>query len=235
MLELAPKAPPSWPRKKTRTTWAWGIVRRALVDSFLKLNPRHMMRNPVMFVVEVGSVITTFLLFPGGKQSGFDLQITIWLWFTVLFANFAEAMAEGRGKAQADSLRKARSETMANRLLSGGRTEKVPGSKLRTGDVVVVSAGELLVRPIRTSAERYTHMQAFLTDYPHLTVLAADLAIAAQAASIRAMTRMKLADAFIVATGLLSGCEAIIHNDERWKGMAALLPQFRWIYLNDYV
>lgn len=99
----------------------------------------------------------------------------------------------------------------------------------------VVSAGELLVRPIRTSAEQYTHMQAFLTDYPHLTVLAADLAIAAQAASIRAMTRMKLADAFIVATGLLSGCEAIIHNDERWKGMAALLPQFRWIYLNDYV
>lgn len=98
----------------------------------------------------------------------------------------------------------------------------------------VVSAGELLVRPIRTSAERFSHMQAFLTGYPHMSVLTADLAIAAQAASVRAMTRAKLADAFIIATGLLSGCEAIVHNDERWKGLAALLPEFRWIYLTDY-
>ena len=144
MLELAPKAASPWPKKKSRTTWDSRIVRRALFDSFLKLNPMHMMRNPVMFVVEVGSVITTFLLLQGGKHSGFNLQITLWLWFTVLFANFAEAMAEGRGKAQADSLRKARSETMANRLLRDGRTETVPGSKLRAGDVVVVSAGAFI-------------------------------------------------------------------------------------------
>jgi len=98
----------------------------------------------------------------------------------------------------------------------------------------VVSAGELLVRPLRTSDEHYTHMQAFLTNFPHLTVLSADIAIAAQAANIRASTRIKLADAFIIATGVLSGCEAIIHNDERWKGMAALLPRYRWIYLKDY-
>src|SRR6185437_13217153 len=93
---------------------------------------------------EVGSVITTILLFQRGAQFGFNLQITLWLWFTVLFANFAEAMAEGRGKAQADSLRKARAETMANRLLPNGQTETVPGSKLRTGDVVVVGAGEFI-------------------------------------------------------------------------------------------
>ncbi|HKT70228.1 MAG TPA: potassium-transporting ATPase subunit KdpB, partial [Terriglobales bacterium] len=120
------------------------IVRRAIVDSFLKLEPRHMMGNPVMFVVEVGSVITTILLFQRRGQFAFNLQITLWLWFTVLFANFAEAMAEGRGKAQADSLRKARAETMANRLLPNGRTETVPGSKLRTGDVVMISAGEFV-------------------------------------------------------------------------------------------
>ncbi|MGE5726768.1 MAG: potassium-transporting ATPase subunit KdpB [Acidobacteriota bacterium] len=141
---LAPKVKPAWPKKKSRGVWDWKIVRRAIVDSLLKLNPRHMMGNPVMFVVEVGSAITTLLLFRGGTQFGFNLQITLWLWFTVLFANFAEAMAEGRGKAQADSLRRARAETMANRLLSEGRTEKVPGSKLRTGDVVVVSAGEFI-------------------------------------------------------------------------------------------
>ena len=144
MLGVAPKVTPPWPKKKSRTTWDSRIVRHAVLDSVLKLNPRHMMRNPVMFVVEVGSVITTCLLFQGGKQSGFNLQITLWLWFTVLFANFAEAMAEGRGKAQADSLRKARSETMANRLLSDGRTQRVPGSKLRIADVVVVSAGEFI-------------------------------------------------------------------------------------------
>jgi K+-transporting ATPase ATPase B chain len=143
MLELAPKAAPPWPKKKSRATWDWTIVRRAVLDSVLKLNPRHMMHNPVMCVVEVGSIITTVLLLRG-EASRFNLQITLWLWFTVLFANFAEAMAEGRGKAQADSLRKARSETMANRLLSDGRTEKVPGSKLRSGDMVLVSAGEFI-------------------------------------------------------------------------------------------
>ena len=111
-------------------------MRRAIWDSFLKLDPRHMMGNPVMFVVEVGSVITTVLLFKGGTQFGFNLQITLWLWFTVLFANFAEAMAEGRGKAQADSLRKARRGNHGQPPVAGRQTETVPGSKLRTGDLL---------------------------------------------------------------------------------------------------
>ncbi len=95
---------------------------------FRKLNPRTMMKNPVMFVVEVGSVFTTLLLIRGSLRRsgapsiGFELQITLWLWFTVLFANFAEAMAEGRGKAQADNLRKAKTETTAHKLLPDGQT-----------------------------------------------------------------------------------------------------------------
>ncbi len=129
---------------KQKAIWEWKIVRRAVLDSVLKLNPPKMMANPVMFVVEVGSVITTVLLLRGGSAFKFNLQITLWLWFTVLFANFAEAMAEGRGKAQADTLRKARSETVANRLLSDGMIEKVPSSKLRVADIVIVSAGELI-------------------------------------------------------------------------------------------
>src|ERR1700716_2935608 len=129
---------------KKKAVWEWKIIKRAVWDAVVKLNPRKMMGNPVMFVVEVGSVITTALLFRGGAAFKFNLQITLWLWFTVLFANFAEAMAEGRGKAQADTLRKARSETVANRLLENGEIEKVPSSKLRTGDVVVVSAGEFV-------------------------------------------------------------------------------------------
>src|SRR5499425_1203839 len=128
-----------------KAVWEWKIVRRAVLDSFIKLNPRKMMGNPVMFVVEIGSVITTALLFKGGSGFFFNLQITLWLWFTVLFANFAEAMAEGRGKAQADTLRRARSETVANRLLGiDGRVEKVPSSKLKSGDLVLVSAGEFI-------------------------------------------------------------------------------------------
>src|ERR1051326_7225892 len=111
--------------KKSKAVWEWKIVRRAIWDSLLKLNPRKMMGNPVMFVVEIGSVITTVLLFKGGAAFKFNLQITLWLWFTVMFANFAEAMAEGRGKAQADTLRKARSETIANRLLGDRQVEKV--------------------------------------------------------------------------------------------------------------
>ena len=133
---------PMKPRKKA--VWAWKIVRRALLDALLKLNPRKMMGNPVMFVVEIGSVITTALLFKGGAAFKFNLQITLWLWFTVLFANFAEAMAEGRGKAQADTLRRARSETIANRIGSDDRVEQVPSSKLRAGDLVSVSAGEFI-------------------------------------------------------------------------------------------
>jgi len=98
----------------TRPVWDIAIVRRAAVDAIVKLNPRTMMRNPVMFVVELGSILTTSLLFRDilhGAHYGFQIQITFWLWFTVLFANFAEAMAEGRGKAQADTLRRAKSET----------------------------------------------------------------------------------------------------------------------------
>jgi potassium-transporting ATPase ATP-binding subunit len=129
---------------KNKLIWQWSIVRRAAWDAILKLDPRHMMGNPVMFVVEIGSVITTALLLRGGVNFKFNLQITLWLWFTVLFANFAEAMAEGRGKAQADTLRKARSETLANRMLEGGRIERVPSSKLRAGDFVVASAGEFI-------------------------------------------------------------------------------------------
>src|SRR5579862_8483211 len=131
-------------RSQARAIWDSKIVSRALWDSVVKLDPRHMMGNPVMFVVEIGSVITAALLFKGGGGFKFNLQITLWLWFTVMFANFAEAMAEGRGKAQADTLRKARAETIANRLLPNGRTEQVPSSKLRSCDMVMVSAGELI-------------------------------------------------------------------------------------------
>jgi potassium-transporting ATPase ATP-binding subunit len=134
--------------KSRSAIWDAEIVRRALFDSLRKLDPRLLMRNPVMFVVEVGSVITTALLvrdvITGRPGIGFSLQITLWLWFTVLFANFAEAMAEGRGKAQAATLRRAKTETTANRQLPGGRVEVVPAPELRKGDVVVVSAGEFI-------------------------------------------------------------------------------------------
>jgi K+-transporting ATPase ATPase B chain len=130
--------------KKSKSLWDARIIRRALGDAVVKLDPRTMMKNPVMFVVEVGAVVTTVLLFRGKESFAFNLQITLWLWFTVLFANFAEAMAEGRGKAQADTLRKARSETEAKRLLPDGATETVPSAKLRSGDVVMVAASELV-------------------------------------------------------------------------------------------
>src|SRR5450432_390056 len=134
--------------KKGKAIWDLKIVKGAIWDSVLKLNPRKMMGNPVMFVVEVGSVLTSVLLVRDvlrhQGQFGFNLQITLWLWFTVLFANFAEAMAEGRGKAQAETLRKAKSETIAHLLLPTGAIEDVPGSKLRVGDIVVVSAGDTI-------------------------------------------------------------------------------------------
>src|SRR5580698_4279530 len=128
--------------RKNKSLWDAKIIRRALVDAVVKLDPRTMMKNPVMFVVEVGSVLTTALLFREKQSFAFNLQITLWLWFTVLFANFAEAMAEGRGKAQADTLRKARSETEARRLLADGKIETVPSSNLRSDDIVMVAAGE---------------------------------------------------------------------------------------------
>ena len=123
------------------------IARRAALDAVLKLNPARMVRNPVMFVVEAGSVLTTVLLFTrSGRIHGsfaFDLQVTLWLWFTVLFANFAEAMAEGRGKAQADALRRAKSETTACRITDEG-VEEVSSSLLRAGDMVRVTAGQMI-------------------------------------------------------------------------------------------
>jgi len=124
------------------------LLLRAIADSFGKLNPRVMLKNPVMFVVEVGAVLTTIELVHDTMRHmahfGFGLQITLWLWFTVLFANFAEAMAEGRGKAQAETLRKARAETVAHRVRADGSLDAVPSSKLRSGDIVVVAAGEFI-------------------------------------------------------------------------------------------
>src|SRR5271157_969953 len=128
--------------------WDGKIVGRAIVDSMRKLDPRLMIGNPVMFVVEVTSVLTTASLIRdaiAGHSSVafFELQIALWLWFTVLFANFAEAMAEGRGKAQADNLRKTRTETQA-KLLRDGQTVMVPATSLRKGDVVMVEAGDVI-------------------------------------------------------------------------------------------
>jgi K+-transporting ATPase ATPase B chain len=124
------------------------ILRRAAKDSFAKLNPVTLMKNPVIFVVEVGAALTTVFLvrdaFTGAHHLGFELQIDLWLWFTVLFATFAEAMAEARGKAQADSLRKTKTDAPANRVREDGSIEKVPSSNLRAGDVVMCSAGELI-------------------------------------------------------------------------------------------
>src|SRR5262249_32028600 len=133
-------------RKKSLADTA--ILSRAVVDSFRKLAPRVMVKNPVMFVVEVGAVLTSIQLvwnaLHHAGQFGFGLQITLWLWFTVLFANSGEGMEEGRGKPQADTLRKTRAETQAHRLRSDGSTEIVPSSKLRAADIVVVAAGEFI-------------------------------------------------------------------------------------------
>src|SRR5271155_5607978 len=113
--------------RKAPALWNREIVSRASIDSFVKLDPRLMIKNPVMFVVEVTSVLVMFTLFRDllahkMALAGFEFQIALWLWFTVLFANFAEAMAEGRGKAQADNLRKTRTETQAKLIVTGGTT-----------------------------------------------------------------------------------------------------------------
>ncbi len=131
-----------------QSLWNPAILRQAALGLFRKLDPRLMVKNPVMLVVEIGSVLTTH---PADSRSlshqgsfAFNLQITLWLWFTVLFANFAEAMAEGRGKAQADTLRKAKGETMAIRLKSASRDaarEQVSSAALRSGDIIYVEAG----------------------------------------------------------------------------------------------
>jgi K+-transporting ATPase ATPase B chain len=138
------------PRKlvRARPLFDPEIVRRALKDSFLKLNPAVQFKNPVMFVVEVGAAVTTVLLLrdllTGMPGTGFSLQIAIWLWFTVVFANFAEAMAEARGKAQADTLRKTKTDTVAKRIHGREKIEEVPASKLRAGDMVICEAGDLI-------------------------------------------------------------------------------------------
>jgi K+-transporting ATPase ATPase B chain len=135
-------------RARRISIWDPGIVRQAIADSFRKLDPRIQIKNPVMFIVEVGSLLTTIVfvqeLMAGTGRPLFTGQVAFWLWFTVLFANFAEAMAEGRGKAQADTLRKTRTETVANRLTGGDRLEKVPAATLRKDDVVLVHAGEFI-------------------------------------------------------------------------------------------
>jgi len=139
------------PRVGTRTSSTMldpAILWPAIGQSFVKLDPRTLWRNPVMFVVAIVSTLTTVLfvrdLLAGNGGLGFSIQINIWLWFTVLFANFAEAVAEGRGKAQAASLRRAKTETMAKRLLPGGTTEMLAGTALRAGDIVIVEAGDII-------------------------------------------------------------------------------------------
>ncbi len=124
------------------------IVGRALKASFGKLNPVTLLKNPVIFVVEVGAALTSLFLlrdaFAGGRALGFQLQVALWLWFTVLFANFAEAMAEARGKAQADTLRKTKTDSIAKRIGSGARIETVAASQLRVGDLVICETGDTI-------------------------------------------------------------------------------------------
>ncbi|PYJ70700.1 MAG: K(+)-transporting ATPase subunit B, partial [Verrucomicrobia bacterium] len=155
-------APPEEPKVETKTEGAQliskgvrarplfdpEILRRATKDSFIKLNPRMVAKNPVMFVVEVGAALTTVFVIKdavtGAGELLFGIQISLWLWFTVVFANFAEAMAEARGKAQADNLRKTKTDTVAKKILPNGRFEMVAASQLRAGDVVFVEAGYLI-------------------------------------------------------------------------------------------
>src|SRR5687768_472658 len=138
-------------RARRISIWNPAIVRQATTDSFRKLDPRTQIKNPVMFIVEVGSVLTTLVFiqeFAGGTGNPlFTGQVAFWLWFTVLFANFAEAMAEGRGKAQADTLRKARREVPAKKLARpqyGAEYTSVSAATLCQGDVVVVEAGDFI-------------------------------------------------------------------------------------------
>ena len=158
LLPPSPSLPPEYhPNNRKKSTaglveqkslWNAATIREALVDSFRKLNPPSMIKNPVMFVVEVGSALTTLLLidntFHHREGFGFNLQITLWLWFTVLFANFAEAMAEGRGKAQADTLRKAKGETIAQRYTASGALQQIASGELRAGDVIYIPAGHYI-------------------------------------------------------------------------------------------
>ena len=130
---------------KTHSIFDPVFIVPAIAESFIKLNPITLAKNPVIFVAEVGAAISTVLLVTGhGVDFGFQLQVALWLWLIVLFANFAEAMAEGRGKAQAKALRNTQAQTFAKRLKSDGTIERVPAQLMRKDDVVVVSAGELI-------------------------------------------------------------------------------------------
>src|SRR5450759_5388433 len=144
-VEASPEA--ATPRKRAAAPNDAALIRRAMVDAFKKLNPMKLWHNPVMFVVEIGSAVVTFYVFADlvatRQNVVFLVGIAFWLWFTVLFANFAEAMAEGRGKAQADTLRKMKTDTLAN-LLKGEDVEQIPANQLRKGDMVVISAGETI-------------------------------------------------------------------------------------------
>jgi len=127
-------------------TFDRALLGQAVVDAFKKLNPKYMLKNPVMFVTEVGAALTTVALMFRAENEPFvfTLQIALWLWFTVLFANFAEAVSEGRGKAQAMALRKTRTRTMAHRRVAGSGSEDIPADRLKKGDVITVSAGEII-------------------------------------------------------------------------------------------
>ena len=132
--------------------WNFSLIKTALADSFLKLIPQHQIRNPIMFTVYVGSILTTVLFFQallgeGETSAGFILSISLWLWFTLFFANFAESLAEGRGKAQAQSLRRARHEIQAKKLASASKDAKVTlieSAKLRAGDIVLIEVGDFI-------------------------------------------------------------------------------------------
>jgi K+-transporting ATPase ATPase B chain len=131
---------------RTRSLFDRQIIAQAVFDSFRKLNPLSLLKNPVIFVTEVGATVATISLFFPSRNDpfGFVLQVALWLWFTVLFANFAEAMAEGHGKAQAKALRKTRTKTMANRLKTDGSIDRIEAERLRKGDLFIVSAGEII-------------------------------------------------------------------------------------------
>ena len=137
---------------KAKSLFDSSIARVAAIDSLRKLNPGHQIKNPVMFVVLVGSILTTGLYIQaltghGEAKASFILAITLWLWFTLIFANFAEAMAEGRGKAQAESLKKARKDTIAKKLSKpkyGTSFEMVSAATLRKGDIVLIEAGDMI-------------------------------------------------------------------------------------------
>jgi len=138
----------SYPQKNKKKPLSAAILKQAAGEAFTKLNPRVLWRNPVMFVVAVGALLTTFFVFKNilmgqGNDTGFNLQIAIWLWITVLFANFAEAVAEGRGKAQAAELRNTRTATMAKKV-SGSILIKIPANELRKGDMVRVETGDII-------------------------------------------------------------------------------------------